>query len=239
MAQLAASLPLPPRPQFSEQDGARGVGTLVKSEGSASSQGGVWVRAKGTGAPTKARRGGPKGGEAQPGRQGEPELGQLPLSPPRGFGCTLLAAPQTARESSRLLEPSPAGVSAWRGPCLEGTLLLTQGAHSLGLLLPATVPVAPAVHLAAGAARTRHLRYLILPLRLQPGRTRPAYELSRPDITQGPPIPGSTPQQAGMSRSPAAPHRARGGSALGNSLPTTGPEYPTFILPALSHLPGP
>lgn len=75
--------------------------------------------AKGTGAPTKARRGGPKGGEAQPGRQGEPELGQLPLSPPRGLGCTLLTTPQTARESSRLLKPSPARVLAWRGPCLE------------------------------------------------------------------------------------------------------------------------
>jgi hypothetical protein len=39
------------------------------------------VPAKGTGAPTEARRGGPRGGVAQPRRQGEPEKGQLPVQP--------------------------------------------------------------------------------------------------------------------------------------------------------------
>lgn len=33
---------------------------------------------RGAEAPTKARRGGPRGGVAQPRRQGEPEKGQLP-----------------------------------------------------------------------------------------------------------------------------------------------------------------
>lgn len=65
------SWPRPWGPQFSVQDGAGGKGTLAKGAGS---QGGVWVRAKGTGGPTEARRGGPKGGVAQPGRQGEPAL---------------------------------------------------------------------------------------------------------------------------------------------------------------------
>lgn len=41
-----------------------------------------------------------------------------------------------------------------------------------------------------------------------------------------------------MSRSPTALPHARGGSAPCASLPT-GPEYPTFILPALTPLPGP
>lgn len=71
-------------------------------------------------------------------------------------------------------------------------LLLAQGSQppspGMGLLLPVPVLVAPAVHLVAGAAWTRHLRYLILPLRLQPSPCPPAplsaYELCRPDITQ-------------------------------------------------------
>lgn len=71
-------------------------------------------------------------------------------------------------------------------------LLLAQGSQppspGLGLLLPVPVLVAPAVHLLAGAAWTRHLRYPILPLRLQPSPCPPAplsaYELCRPDITQ-------------------------------------------------------
>lgn len=103
-------------PQFSVQDGTGGEGTLAKGAGS---QGGVWVQAKGTGGPTEARRGGPKGGVAQPGRQGEPALEQLPLSPPRGLGCTLLAAPPAARERTTRLEAFLAGVAAWRGSCLE------------------------------------------------------------------------------------------------------------------------
>lgn len=71
-------------------------------------------------------------------------------------------------------------------------LLLAQGSQppspGMGLLLPVPELVAPAVHLVAGAAWTRHLRYLILPLRLQPSPCPPAplsaYEFCRPDITQ-------------------------------------------------------
>lgn len=111
-AQLAASLGLP----VLRAGWSRGRGDFGEKAGS---QGGVWVRAKGTGAPSEARRGGPKGGVAQPGRQGESALEQLPLSPPRGLGCTLLAAPPAARERTRRLEAFLSGVAAWRGPCLE------------------------------------------------------------------------------------------------------------------------
>lgn len=110
--QLAASL----GPPVLRAGWGRGRGDFGERAGS---QGGVWVRSKGTGAPTEARRGGPKGGVAQPGRQGEPALEQLPLSPPEGLGCTLLAAPPAARERTGRLEAFLSGVAAWRGPYLE------------------------------------------------------------------------------------------------------------------------
>lgn len=119
---LLARVPLAPpspllawggsRPAVLRAGWVRGRGDLGERAGS---QGGVWVRAKGTGGPSEARRGGPKGGVAQPGRQGEPALEQLPRSPPQGLGCTLLAAPQVARERTRRLEAFLAGVAAWRG----------------------------------------------------------------------------------------------------------------------------
>lgn len=102
-----------------------------------------------------------------------------------------------------------------RVPC-SLRLLLAQSPQPpgpwLGLLLPAPVPVAPAVHLVAGAAWTRHLRYLILPLRLQPSPCPPA-PLSSVGLTSPRPAnPGLTaPQQwgGGCHRAPtASPHLA-------------------------------
>lgn len=179
------SRPRPWAPPVLRAKWGRGRGDLGERAGS---QGEVWVRAKGTGALSEARRGGPKGGVAQPRRQGEPELGQLSLSLAGGLRCTLLAAPPTAGERERLLKPSVVGVAVGRGPCLElvrRDASARSGAHSRGLLLPAPVPVAPAVHLAAGAARTRHLRYLILALRLQPrGPPMSSVGLTSPRVRQ-------------------------------------------------------
>lgn len=92
----------------------------------------------------------------------------------------------------------------------------------LGLRLPVPVPVAPAVHLVAGAAWTRHLRYLILPLRLQPSPCPPAplsaYELCRPDITQA---------RQSWAEQPPPTHTHTPPSALGDA---------TGAPAALSHL---
>ena len=183
---------------FSERGWGEGPG-----EGRARSafQGGVLgAGQEPQGPPTEARRGGTRGGLVQPSRQGELVKGQLavwaalrPQPHPAPGHRTVPLLPQAL--------PNP----LLRGPRLPGgptqgprpvRLPLAQGSRhpSPGLLLPAPVPVAPAVHLVAGAAWTQHLRYSILPLRLQPSPCPPApksaYELCRPDITRGPPIPG-------------------------------------------------
>lgn len=164
----------------------------------------------GAGWPSPDARGSRRRGSSQPSRAKASAAPQSPL-PHRP------ARPRVSAEPSRG-DPGPQG--ALQSPSSVG-LLLAWGPQlpspGPGLLLPASVLVAPAVHLAAGAAWTRHLRYLILPLRLQPSPGPPAppsaCELRRPDITQARQS-WALGDATGASTAPphlaAAPHLPRG-----------------------------
>lgn len=121
---------------------------------------GFWEQAKATRAPTEARRGGTRGGLTRPRRQGEPEKGQLAgYASAEASPHPIPGDPAVLRVPKALPNPLFQGLRPPGSPvrALSG-LPKALSRRVPGLLLPAPVPRAPAVHLAAGAAWTRHLR---------------------------------------------------------------------------------